>query len=266
MMRNLHKPLALMAVAAIVIALVVGIVIAAPTDKRCCGQDMTGQNPGCMGCCAQGEDGMMCQGMCDMECCQGTCDQDSGCMCCCCCQCGMMGQQKIAETLNLTTDQKSRMQAIFAEQKNKVQQLMQSSLTPDEKKVKCQELREGMRQQIEAILTPEQLEKAKELWKNVKCCLQQLDLSPEQKEKIVAICKQTMQDMRDIKSDTQLSEQEKMEKSKALRDKMCEQVMSLLTPEQKDKMKQMCSETSNCSMGCGQGRPGCGMNGQMCGN
>ena len=90
-----------MAIVAIVVAFVVGTVIAAPRGRMGGRQGMAGANPGCMGCCAQGGQGMMGKGM-------GR----------------MMGPQKIADSLNLTPDQKTKMQAIFTDHRAQAQQLM----------------------------------------------------------------------------------------------------------------------------------------------
>ncbi|HEY6308805.1 MAG TPA: hypothetical protein VI488_20380 [Candidatus Angelobacter sp.] len=65
--------------------------------------------------------------------------------------------QKISSELNLTEDQKQKVQPVL---QNEFQQLKSvhddSSLSPEQKKAKGQEIRESANSQLEPILTPDQ--------------------------------------------------------------------------------------------------------------
>jgi Spy/CpxP family protein refolding chaperone len=64
------------------------------------------------------------------------------------------------EQLNLTADQKPKVQAIMDAQRQKMRDLRQdTSLTPDDRRAKMQVLRDDMATQMKAVLTPEQFDK-----------------------------------------------------------------------------------------------------------
>jgi protein CpxP len=65
--------------------------------------------------------------------------------------------QSAVESLNLTDDQKSKVNDIFADAKAKRQTVWSdSSLTDDQKKVKMKELRAGTMAKLNEVLTPDQ--------------------------------------------------------------------------------------------------------------
>lgn len=67
-----------------------------------------------------------------------------------------------AKDLNLTAEQKAKLEAIRAENKTKLEALRaDNSLTKEQKRAKMQELMKAQQEQMKAILTPEQLEKMK---------------------------------------------------------------------------------------------------------
>ena len=76
-----------------------------------------------------------------------------------------MGQlQKLAEYLGLTDDQKAQIKPIIKSTAQQVKAVRaDTTLTPDAKKAKVQEIRKDSRQQIMAILTPEQKAKLRQL-------------------------------------------------------------------------------------------------------
>src|SRR2546423_7526459 len=68
--------------------------------------------------------------------------------------------EKFAQELNLTPEQKSVLKSIRQNEKQQAQAIKNdSSLTPEQKKAKFQELRKSSHEQMMAKLTPEQQQK-----------------------------------------------------------------------------------------------------------
>ncbi len=66
----------------------------------------------------------------------------------------------MAETLNLTPDQKTKVTAVFQTEASKRKEIRNdSTLTDDQKKEKAKALREDTTKQLKAILTADQFEK-----------------------------------------------------------------------------------------------------------
>jgi periplasmic protein CpxP/Spy len=79
---------------------------------------------------------------------------------------GMKGHANIAKQLNLTDDQKPKVEAILKGAMEKGRTLREdTSLTSEEKKDKAKEIREETATQLKAVLTPEQFAKWQELSK-----------------------------------------------------------------------------------------------------
>ena len=72
--------------------------------------------------------------------------------------------KKMAKELNLTADQKSKIEAIHQQTHEALKALHDdTTLNEEQKHAKAKELRKSMEEQVHAILTPEQQAKAKEL-------------------------------------------------------------------------------------------------------
>jgi Spy/CpxP family protein refolding chaperone len=63
----------------------------------------------------------------------------------------------------------------------------------------------------------------------------ELNLTPEQKEKLQTIVRERMEKLRDLRQDTSLSREEKLAKFKAGREEITAEVKKVLTPEQFEK-------------------------------
>ena len=73
---------------------------------------------------------------------------------------GQAGFDRMAEQLNLTEDQKPKVQSIMKAQMDKMRGLRQdTSLTPEDRKAKMKAIREDSAAQMKAVLTAEQFEK-----------------------------------------------------------------------------------------------------------
>jgi protein CpxP len=69
------------------------------------------------------------------------------------------------QQLNLTDEQKAKMQKLREEQRAKMDSIHSSSLSDDEKKAQMKTLREDSRKEMDNILTPEQRSKLQEMRK-----------------------------------------------------------------------------------------------------
>ncbi len=66
----------------------------------------------------------------------------------------------LSQQLNLTDDQKAKLQPIFQEEEKQIRAVRNdSSLTPDQKREKIKQIHEANRPQVDAVLTPEQKQK-----------------------------------------------------------------------------------------------------------
>jgi len=64
------------------------------------------------------------------------------------------------DQLNLTADQKPKVQSIYAAQRQKMRDLRQdTSLTPEDRSARMKALHDDMATQMKAVLTPEQFDK-----------------------------------------------------------------------------------------------------------
>ena len=80
---------------------------------------------------------------------------------------GMKPHQNIAKQLDLTEDQKPKVDAIMKSATEKGRTLREdTSLTPEEKKTKAKAIREDTATQLKAVLTPEQFTKWQEMSKH----------------------------------------------------------------------------------------------------
>ena len=79
---------------------------------------------------------------------------------------GMKGRANIAKQLDLTEDQKPKVEAIMKGAMEKGRALREdTSLTPEEKKAKAKAIKEETATQLKAVLTPEQFAKWQEMSK-----------------------------------------------------------------------------------------------------
>lgn len=74
--------------------------------------------------------------------------------------------QMLSEKLNLTEDQKAKLKPVFEDQAQQLKAVHEdAALTPEQKAAKKKAIHEKMHDQINAVLTPEQQEKFKEMKK-----------------------------------------------------------------------------------------------------
>jgi Spy/CpxP family protein refolding chaperone len=70
------------------------------------------------------------------------------------------GMERLAEQLNLTADQKPKVQTILDGQREKMRDLQKdTTLTPDDRRAKMKAIHDDTTTQMKAVLTPEQFDK-----------------------------------------------------------------------------------------------------------
>ena len=149
-----------------------------------------------------------------------------------------------AQELNLTDEQKQKLQTIVRERMEKLRGLRQdNSLTREEKMEKFKAAREEITAEVKKVLTPEQFEK----WKakqglaaespgkpaaRLQESIQALNLTDEQKEQLKPIYQEQMEKLRELRQNESLSMAEKLEKLKAVRQEVGPKLKKVLDAEQ----------------------------------
>ena len=136
--------------------------------------------------------------------------------------------QDTAKELNLTDEQKNKLQVIIRGQAEKLRDLRQdTSLAPEDKKEKLRALREEITAEVKKVLTSEQFEK----WRakqgqlaagggaplaRVQEAIKDLNLTDQQQEQLKPVYQEQMGKLRELYQDTSLSIPEKLEKLKGM--------------------------------------------------
>lgn len=159
------------------------------------------------------------------------------------------GGERMFQGLNLSEDQRAKVQTILQGQHSQIQALRSNtSLTEEQKKQQARELRQANHQQLLAVLTPEQQAKMKQFNGqrmgrhaafNAGRRFQALNLTDQQKSQLKPVFESTRQQMQALRSDTTLTPDQKREKIQQIRQNQMAQMKSILTPEQQQQMQQM---------------------------
>ena len=153
--------------------------------------------------------------------------------------------QETAKELNLTDEQKNKLQTIIRGQAGKLRDLRQdTSLAPEDKKEKLRALREEITAEVKKVLTPEQFEK----WQakqgplagaagerplaKLQGAIKDLNLTDAQKEELKPIYEEQSQKLRDLYQDTNLSIPEKLEKLKGMNKEIAPKLKKVMDAEQ----------------------------------
>jgi Spy/CpxP family protein refolding chaperone len=160
---------------------------------------------------------------------------------------------KMTEALQLTPDQQSKMKDILSDEWTKQQAIRSNtSLSQQDARTQMQELRKSEHDKMQSVLTPEQLEKAKQLrkehggkggrgmaGKRMGFMARELNLTDAQKAQLKPMFQQQREQMQALKADTSLTQDQKREKAQQIRAEGRKQFLSVLTPEQQQKLKDM---------------------------
>ena len=152
--------------------------------------------------------------------------------------------QETAKKLNLTDEQKEKLQTIIRAQMGKQRDLRQNTaLSAEDKKEKVRALREEIIAEVKKVLTPEQFEK----W-NVKQsqstatgsgpaarlqeAIKGLDLTDQQKEQLKPVYQEQMDKLRELQQDSSLSIPQKLEKLKVMHEEIAPKLKKVMSAEQ----------------------------------
>ena len=156
-------------------------------------------------------------------------------------------RDRMAETakeLNLTDEQKEKLQTVIRGPMEKLRELRQdTSLSAEDKKEKLRTLREGITAEVKKVLTPEQFEK----WKakqgqsggqaggpvaRLQEAIKGLNLTDQQKEQLKPIYQEHMDKLRELQQDNSLSIPEKLEKLQGMHKEIAPKLKKVLDAEQ----------------------------------
>jgi Spy/CpxP family protein refolding chaperone len=155
-----------------------------------------------------------------------------------------------AKELNLTDEQKDKVRTILRENLGKLRDLRQdTALSQAEKMEKAKAIREEIRAEFKKVLTPEQFkqwqEKEGETLPQIRPSIERLqetidslNLSDEQKEKLRPLHEEQMQKLQDLRDDTTLSAQQKLEKLNAMRQEVMPKMKTVLDDDQYKKWEE----------------------------
>jgi Spy/CpxP family protein refolding chaperone len=152
--------------------------------------------------------------------------------------------QEMARELNLTDEQKEKLQTIIREQMEKVRDLRQdASLAQPERAEKFKAIREEIIAEARKVLTPEQFEKwrarqgqlaggAGRPMERLQEAIRDLNLTDAQREQLKPLYEEQMEKLRDLHQDTSLSIPEKLEKLKAMQKEIAPKLKKVMDAEQ----------------------------------
>ena len=163
--------------------------------------------------------------------------------------------QETAKELNLTDEQKQKLQDILREKLEKLRGLKDdTSLTREEKMEKVKAVREEITSEVKNILTPDQFDK----WKakqglllggpaaaasgrsaapvaRLQEAIKELNLTDMQKEQLKPLYEEQMGKLRDLRQDGTMSMAEKLQKLQALQQEIGPKLKKVLDAEQYSK-------------------------------
>lgn len=152
--------------------------------------------------------------------------------------------QDVAKELNLTDEQKEKLQAVIRVQMEKLRGLRQdTSLSAEDKREKVRAIREEITAEVKKVLTPEQFEK----WKakqsqsttsgggaaaRLQEAIKGLNLTEQQKEQLKPVYQEQMDKLRELQQDTSLSLAQKLEKLKDMHKEIAPKLKKVMNAEQ----------------------------------
>ena len=152
--------------------------------------------------------------------------------------------QETAKELNLTDEQKEKLQTVIRGQTEKLRELRQdNSLSPEDKREKFQAIREEITADVKKVLSPEQFEK----WKakqgqlaggaggpraRLQEAIKDLNLTEDQKEQLKPLYQEQMEKLRELHQDDSLSIPEKLDKLRVIQKEIAPKLKKVLDAEQ----------------------------------
>jgi Spy/CpxP family protein refolding chaperone len=162
------------------------------------------------------------------------------------------------ENLNLTAEQKAKVQSLHEQQRKEMETLRSNrSLSNEQRRTQQMELHQKHRAEFEAILTPEQRIQAQKMQEERKSTghyamgqgkrgkkgassddhIQHMDLNQDQQQKMKQINEEFKAKAEAIRNNQSLTKEQKKSQLDELKASRKDQMKSILTPEQKEKMQ-----------------------------
>jgi periplasmic protein CpxP/Spy len=155
--------------------------------------------------------------------------------------------EQTARELNLTDDQKQKLQTIIRERLEKLRDMRQdNTLSREEKLEKFKAMREEITGEVKNVLSPEQFEK----WKakqgqllggaagpggpaaRLQQAIEELKLTDAQKEQLKPLYQEQMEKLRDLRQDASLTMAQKLEKLQTIQQDIAPKLKKVLDAEQ----------------------------------
>ena len=155
--------------------------------------------------------------------------------------------QSAISQLDLTPDQKTKVDAILASTRQQIQTLRPQlrNMTPEQRRAKITPILQGVRQQLSTVLTPEQMQSLRQNMQNgaggqnggglvaaLKQAVSTLNLSADQQKQVDDLLAQTQKDLADARASAQKDPSGAQEDLKQIRQDTVQQLQQILTPEQ----------------------------------
>ncbi len=159
-------------------------------------------------------------------------------------------KHEIKKQLNLSEEQKSKMKSIQEKYREQMKELKDNdNITRGDFKKQMSTLHKKRKAEVEAIFTVEQKNKIKEMKENKEKKMKEksakhfekmsnrLQLDEKQKATLLEQQRKNQEQIKSIRDDHSLSEVQKREKIKSIREKQKADTKSILTEEQKKKLE-----------------------------
>jgi protein CpxP len=152
--------------------------------------------------------------------------------------------RQLTRRLNLTQNQQDQIKPLLQDEMKQTRAIRQdASLTPDQKREKLQQLRQSSRSHLEDLLTPEQvakLPKPGQAQRNAFVHMaRRLNLTQDQQDKIRPLMADQRKQVQTVRLDSSLTPQQKQVRIRDIRRSTQKQVAALLTPAQRQQLRQM---------------------------
>ena len=160
----------------------------------------------------------------------------------------LLAQESVQKEIKLTDEQKTKVDALRTQSREKMQEIFQGD--EGERPKKMQELNEENRKAVAAILSPEQGKRLREITYQQRGAtafadpevVKALNLTEEQQGKVKTINEETQAAMRELFTPGQAPDEGTRNKMNDLRKSSGEKLVALLTPEQKTKWTELQGE------------------------
>lgn len=161
-------------------------------------------------------------------------------------------QGQALRELGLTDAQTQQIRSIVEKYRASVREVKESNASQEDKKARIATLRSKAEVAIEGVLTPEQREKVKQkrlmnrllnptnqMNEGTMRAFEQLNLTEDQKARIKTLQDALKVKVQEIRANTSLTDAQKNTQIAELRKQTRENILNILTPEQKQKLQEM---------------------------